>query len=159
MVADHELPKKVEYHSFSILDSEKLKDLFNQIQPDIVINLAAVSSVGKSWEIPQETVLTYVIGALNVLEAARALEKNPAILLIGSSEEYAPTQDLIHEGSPLNANNPYGISKVMQENFARLYRQRYEMKVFCVRTFNHTGVGQTDTFVLPSFCKQVAEIE
>ena len=33
------------------------------------------------------------------------------------------------------------------------------MKIYCVRPFNHTGVGQKDTFVLPSFCKQVAEIE
>ena len=40
-----------------------------------------------------------------------------------------------------------------------MYKQRYNMKIVCTRSFNHTGIGQTDTFAIPSFCKQVAEIE
>lgn len=51
------------------------------------------------------------------------------------------------------------ISKVTQEQFAKLYREQYSLKIYCVRPFNHTGIGQRDSFVLPSFCKQVAEID
>ena len=58
----------------------------------------------------------------------------------------------------MDLNNPYGISKVAQESFAKLYREQYDMKIYCVRSFNHTGIGQKESFVLPSFCKQVAEI-
>ena len=47
----------------------------------------------------------------------------------------------------------------MQEQFANIYRNQYGLKIFCVRSFNHTGIGQRDSFVLPSFCKQVVEIE
>ena len=100
-----------------------------------------------------------VIGALNTLEAARCINDVPRVLFIGSSEEYAPCDLPINENMPLSANNPYGISKMAQERFAEIYRDRYGMQVYCVRPFNHTGIGQKDTFVLPSFCKQVAEIE
>jgi GDP-4-dehydro-6-deoxy-D-mannose reductase len=100
-----------------------------------------------------------VVGALNIMEAARKLDAMPKVMFIGSSEEYEVSDKPVSEKNALNANNPYGISKVTQERFAALYREQYGMKVYCVRPFNHTGVGQKDSFVLPSFCKQVAEIE
>ena len=125
----------------------------------MIINLAAISSVGLSWKIPQKTMEVNVIGALNILEASRKQENKPKVMFIGSSEEYAPSDKPLNEDSPLNANNPYGISKLTQERYAELYRNQYGMKVYCVRPFNHTGIGQKETFVLPSFCKQVAEIE
>jgi GDP-4-dehydro-6-deoxy-D-mannose reductase len=100
-----------------------------------------------------------VVGALNILEAARKQDSKSKVMFIGSSEEYEVSDMPIDEQMALNANNPYGISKVTQERFAALYRSEYGMKIYCVRSFNHTGVGQKDTFVLPSFCKQVAQIE
>ena len=64
----------------------------------------------------------------------------------------------ISENFPIDANNPYGISKVMQEHFSDLYRNKYGMNIVNTRTFNHTGVGQPERFAIPSFVKQVAEI-
>ena len=93
------------------------------------------------------------------MEAARKSGHMPKVMFIGSSEEYEMTDSDISEDTPLNANNPYGISKMAQERFAEVYRARYGMQIYCVRPFNHTGVGQRDSFVLPSFCKQAAEIE
>ena len=58
----------------------------------------------------------------------------------------------------LNANNPYGISKITQERFMMLYYERYGMDILYTRSFNHTGIGQRDSFVLADFCKQVANI-
>lgn len=80
-------------------------------------------------------------------------------MFVGSSEEYVISDSPMNEDRQLNASNPYGISKVTQEQFAKLYKEQYGLKIYCVRPFNHTGVGQRDSFVLPSFCKQVAEIE
>ena len=142
-----------------ILDAGSVERVVREESPDMIVNLAAISSVGQSWNMPQTTVSVNVIGALNVLEAARRLEKTPKILFVGSSEEYEASDEPISEKNPLNANNPYGISKAAQERFAEVYRERFGMKVYCVRPFNHTGPGQSDSFVLPSFCKQVAEIE
>lgn len=142
-----------------ILDAGSVERVVRETGPDMIVNLAAISSVGQSWNIPQTTVSVNVIGALNILEAARRLENSPKILFVGSSEEYEASDEPISEKNPLNANNPYGISKAAQERFAKVYRERFGMKIYCVRPFNHTGPGQSDSFVLPSFCKQVAEIE
>lgn len=153
------LPAGVTYHKGDLLSSDQVQALILAEQPDIIVNLAAISSVGASWSIPQTTVSVNVVGALNILEAARKCETAPRVLFVGSSEEYAATDSPMDESTPLNANNPYGISKMTQERFAALYRERYGMQVCCVRPFNHTGVGQRESFVLPSFCKQAAEIE
>lgn len=142
-----------------ILDAGSVERVIRETVPDMIVDLAAVSSVGQSWNIPQTTVSVNVIGALNILEAARQLENSPKILFVGSSEEYETSDKPISERYSLSANNPYGISKAAQERFAQVYRERFGMKIYCVRPFNHTGVGQSDSFVLPSFCKQVAQIE
>lgn len=158
-IAGTMLPTEVEFHEADLLNSDAVEKLVNNIAPDIIINLAAISSVGASWNIPQTTVQVNVVGALNIMEAARKCKHKPKVLFVGSSEEYVISNIPINEQAELNANNPYGISKVSQEQFAKLYREQYGVKVYCVRPFNHTGVGQRDSFVLPSFCKQVAEIE
>lgn len=153
------LPADVIYYKANLMDSQQVETIIAKEQPQIIVNLAAISSVGASWNIPQMTISVNVVGALNILEASRKCEQAPRVLFVGSSEEYDVCDGPMDESTPLNANNPYGISKMTQESFAKLYRDRYGMKVYCVRPFNHTGVGQRDTFVLPSFCKQVAEIE
>lgn len=153
------LPSEVEFYESDLLETEAVEGLVNRILPDIIVNLAAISSVGASWSIPQTTMQVNVVGALNIMEAAKKSVKKPKILFIGSSEEYLISDFPMNEDRPLNACNPYGISKVTQEQFAKLYRDQYGLKIYCVRTFNHTGVGQRESFVLPSFCKQVAEIE
>lgn len=159
LLKSESVPNRVGFVRCNILDSKEVTNLLLTISPDMVINLAAISSVGLSWSKPQDTIEVNVVGGLNILEASRALEKSPKILFVGSSEEYEPSSLPISEKTMINANNPYGISKVTQESFATLYSSRYGLKIYCVRPFNHIGVGQRDSFVIPSFCKQVAEIE
>lgn len=153
------LSSEVEFHESDLLETEAVERLINKIQPDIIVNLAAISSVGVSWSIPQTTMQVNVVGALNIMEAAKNSKKSPKILFVGSSEEFVISDSPLNEKVQLNASNPYGISKVTQEQFAKIYKEQYGLKIYCVRSFNHTGVGQRDTFVLPSFCKQVAEID
>lgn len=151
--------KDIEYRDMDILNKEMIKPILKEFQPDYLINLAAISSVGMSWKIPNKTVEVNVIGTINLLEAVHAFCPECKVLLIGSSEEYISKNEPLKETDEVNANNPYGISKIAQENFAKLYKEKYGMKIVCTRSFNHIGVGQMDTFAIPSFCKQVAEIE
>lgn len=151
--------KDLKYYDMDILNKELVDNIINDCQPDYLINLAAISSVGLSWSIPDKTIEVNVVGTLNLLEAVKKNCPKCKILLIGSSEEYESKDRPLKEDDVVNANNPYGISKISQENFAKLYSEKYGLNIVCTRSFNHTGIGQLDQFVIPSFCKQVAEIE
>lgn len=141
-----------------ILDKNRVYEVLDTIKPDYVVNLAAISSVGKSWKIPGETIEINICGTVNILEAIRQIDSSTRVLLIGSSEEYEACNSPIDENAKLNANNPYGISKLTQEMLASLYREHFNMLIYYVRVFNHTGVGQNEDFVIPSWCKQIAKI-
>lgn len=141
-----------------IMDEDRVRATVSKVSPDCIFNMAGSSSVGVSWSVPQSTVSINVIGTLNILEAVRALDSEIKVLCIGSSEEYAAKGGPLSEEDPLDASNPYGISKLMLDKYCALYREHFGMKVYHVRAFNHTGVGQADTFVIPSWCKQAARI-
>lgn len=143
----------------NILNACEVKKTIESIKPDLIINLAAISSVGQSWEMPQTTIEINTIGALNILEVSKNICPRPVVMFVGSSEEYGPSDAPLSERSELLSNNPYGVSKIAQENLAKTYRDRYGIKIFCVRSFNHTGIGQKEAFAIPNFCKQVAAIE
>lgn len=149
----------ISYEKINILDKEMLDEIIKKYMPEYIVNLAAISSVGLSWKIPADTMNVNIIGTINILESVRENVPSARILLIGSSEEYIQKNVPLKEEDQLDANNPYGISKIAQENIAKMYVERYGLNIVCTRSFNHTGVGQTDSFAIPSFCKQVAEIE
>lgn len=149
----------VQYGVADLLQAVDVERTVRDAKPDFVVNLAAISSVGQSWKIPQKTIEVNVVGTLHLIEAVHALAPSARVLLVGSSEEYAKKKAPLREEDSITANNPYGISKIAQENFASLYREKYGMQIICTRSFNHTGVGQTAQFVIPGFCMQAATID
>ena len=147
------------FPEFNLLEKSAVDAAVQNADPDYVVNLAAISSVGESWKNPVMTVDVKIKGTLQLLDAVQRFAPSAKVLLIGSAEEYAAKNSPLVEADTLEASNPYGITKIAQENFAELYRKKYGMRIVCTRSFNHTGIGQTPTFALPSFCKQVAEID
>ena len=75
--------ENVVYAKADLLNDRSVSDIILEVKPDMIINLAAVSSVGLSWEIPQITMSVNVIGALNILEAAKQLPFLPKVMFIG----------------------------------------------------------------------------
>ena len=154
--ADSPIAELSAFRTGDITDAEIVEAIIHELAPDVIVNLAAISSVGLSWRCPQATMAVNVVGPVNILQAAASLDRMPKVLLIGSSEEYAPSALPVDESAPINASSPYGVSKIAQENMANLYADRFGIPIYKVRAFNHTGVGQADSFVLPSWCKQIA---
>ncbi|SCY73132.1 GDP-mannose 4,6-dehydratase [Butyrivibrio sp. INlla14] len=146
------------WYNCDLNNSEQVKNVIAEVGPTHIINLAGQSNVGISWRIPKLTIETNVCGAINIIEAVHECDLDSSILMIGSSEEYDASDKALSENSKINASNPYGISKMMLGLFCEIYRKRYGLKLHYVRTFNHTGIGQNDNFVIPSWCKQVASI-
>lgn len=152
--------KSNNYFSCDITNSSAVFNLINQVKPNYIINLAAISSVSSSWKKPQLTYQINVGGTINLLDSlVKQNNLSCKVLIVGSSEEYKQSNKPLSEDSPLDSNNPYGLSKEAQEKIAGLYSSKYGIPVIFTRSFNHTGVGQKASFVIPSFCKQVVDIE
>lgn len=152
-----------ETHTLDILDSNAAAELFDALLPDVVFHLAAQSSVSVSWKKPQLTAQVNVIGSINVLEALRAAKKEDIrLILIGSGEEYGYIRSgacPLTEVEPLRPGNVYAATKACQGMLGAVYARAYKKDIITVRAFNHSGPGQSDTFVISDFCRQIAQAE
>ncbi|MDE5556662.1 MAG: GDP-mannose 4,6-dehydratase [Ruminococcus sp.] len=147
------------WHVLDVLRKDDVKNLIDEIKPDIIYHLAAQSSVAVSWKKPQLTAEINIIGSINVMEA---LPDGVRLILIGSGEEYGFIGENacpIKETEILNPANIYAVSKVCAGMIGRIYHRAYGKDIITVRAFNHSGAGQAETFVISDFCKQIAEIE
>lgn len=136
--------------------------LVESVRPERVLHLAGQSSPHQSWLDPAGTLRTNVLGIVHVLDAARRQGLQPAVLVVGSAEEYGPVarEELpIKETTPLRPASPYAVSKVAQAALAALYGPAGGMRVVTTRTFHHTGPGRGEAFAESSFARQIAEIE
>ncbi len=136
--------------------------VIQSVKPDRVFHLAAWSDVRASWDQPWAVYELNISCQLNLLEALRLHTPEARVLVVASSEVYGliEPEDLpIHELTPLRPNSPYGISKVAQDLMAQQYWYNYGLSAIRVRSFNHIGPGQADSFVASAFARQIAEIE
>ena len=149
----------VEYYNLDIRRADEVRSVVREISPTQIYHLAGVSAVDVSWNNPRLTFEVNVLGTYNLLEAAMLLPSTPRILNVSTSQVLGPSDDILTETSPLSPDNPYAASKAMAELLRVQYRKYTDGGIITARSFNHTGPGQTPSFVLPSIAKQFAEME
>ena len=153
---------KLELFETDVQNFSEVKDVIAKVLPDKIYHFAAQSLVHKSFSAPNETMSVNINGQLNVFEAVRALNINPFIQVVGSSDEYGlvnKDETPITEDNPLRPLSPYAVSKVAQDLLGYQYFKSYGLNIIRTRSFNHTGIRRPDNFVLSSFAKQIALIE
>ncbi len=143
-------------------EPEGVRALVEKVQPDYIFHLAAQSIPSASFADPWGTLETNIRSQVNLLHAVRLLGLKARVIAIGSNEEYGlPSEaDLpLTEEAPLRPHNPYAVSKVAQDLMGLQYHLAYGLDVVRIRPFNHTGPGQSPSFVVPAFASQIARIE
>ena len=143
-------------------DAFSTRDALGQIRPDYVFHLAAQSFVPTSWSAPTESLVTNVVGQLNLFEAIRKLGLRCRIQIACSSEEYGlvqPSELPIRETNALRPLSPYAVSKVAQDMLAYQYWMSWRLESVRTRGFNHEGPRRGPVFVASDFAKQIADIE
>ncbi|MDJ0850982.1 MAG: GDP-mannose 4,6-dehydratase [Myxococcota bacterium] len=131
-----------------------------ELRPALVVHLAAVSAVSESRRDPRAAFHVNFAGSRCVLEAMARRAPDARLLLVGSGDQYGvaePGAAPFREGDPLRPVSPYARTKAAADLLAARYAAD-GLDVVRVRAFNHTGPGQDDRFVLPSFARQAAEI-
>jgi GDP-D-mannose dehydratase len=146
----------------NLLNKEEVNETIKSINPDYIYHLAGQSAVGLSWKEPTLTMNVNINGTINLLDAVRENNIDTKVLIIGSSDEYGvikPEDCPINEEKLLSPASPYAISKMAQEQIAKLYVNSYKMNLIMVRAFNHIGPMQSKNFVVSDFASKIAEIE
>ncbi|HEX6459980.1 MAG TPA: GDP-mannose 4,6-dehydratase [Thermoleophilaceae bacterium] len=155
-----DLPGVSVYEQVDLHDGRAVRDVVSRLKPKQVVHLAAQASVARSWETPGEVISSNVTTSLNLLEAVRLEAPDTLVLVACSGEEYGRPQSLpVDESHPLSPRNPYATSKAMVDVLAGSYVEMHGMRVLRARAFNHAGPGQSDTYVVARFARQVAEAE
>ena len=145
-----------------LLDAGATRSAVAAARPDAVFHLAALASVGASWDSPAETFDNNTRSTLNLLDAVRAEAPDAVVLIAGSGEEYGPVPEErlpVSEAEPLRPQNPYAVSKAAADLVAGFYADAHGLRVIRTRAFNHAGPGQSAAYVVSAFAKQIADAE
>jgi nucleoside-diphosphate-sugar epimerase len=149
------------YHQVDLTDGPRLRALLEEVQPDVIVHLAAIAFVGHGAA--DAFYQVNLIGTRNLLEAISASGKLPeCVLLASSANVYGNAREGVLDESTLPAPaNDYAVSKLAMEHMASLWRHR--LPIVITRPFNYTGVGQAENFLLPKivahFRRKAARIE
>ena len=133
-----------------MLDMSSLIRVLQQCQPDEIYNLAAMSHVHVSFEIPEYTGNTDGLGTLRILDAVRLLgmEKKTRIYQASTSELYGKVQEIPQtETTPFYPRSPYGVAKLYAYWIIKNYREAYNMFACNGILFNHESPLRGETFV------------
>ena len=148
-------------HFGDMTDSTNLIRLVQEIQPDEVYNLAAMSHVRVSFEIPEYVADTDGVGTLRLLEAIRiaGLENKTRIYQASTSELYGKVQEIPQtENTPFYPRSPYGVAKMYAYWITVNYREAYNMFACNGILFNHESPIRGETFVTRKITRAVSRI-
>jgi len=142
-----ELPAEPKYRRIDLADVAGLTALADELRPDAVVHLAAISFIGHGD--PGAFYRVNLIGTRNLLAALAAAGKRPdCVLLPSSANVYGnAVAGMLDENTSPNPASDYAVSKLAMEYMARLWMDR--LPIVIVRPFNYTGIGQTPQFLIP----------
>lgn len=151
----------LESRSLDITDADSVLDAIETWQPTHVLHLAGIAAPMAASADPDQAWRVHVFGARNLGRAI--LEKAPecALLHVGSGLIYGGTARsglALDETAVLDPLDEYGVTKAAAD-LAMGALAAKGLKVIRLRPFNHTGMGQSEDFVVPAFAMQIARIE
>lgn len=153
------LSDKITLHPGDMTDAGSIQNAIEKIRPDEIYNLAGMSQVRWSYEVPSMTMDVNCLGLLRIIESVRGLGLDCKIYQACSSEMFGKVQETPqNEKTPFYPRSPYGVSKAAAYYMARVYRESYGMKIYCGFLFNHESERRGEEFLSRKVCKAVGEI-
>lgn len=157
----HESDVKFNLYHGDLTDSTNLIRIIQEVQPDEIYNLAAMSHVHVSFEMPEYTANADGIGTLRLLEAIRilGLEKKTKIYQASTSELYGKVQAVPQtESTPFYPRSPYAVAKLYAYWITVNYREAYNLFACNGILFNHESPHRGETFVTRKITRAISKI-
>lgn len=157
----HEKNVRFKLHYGDLTDSANLIRIIQEVQPDEIYNLGAMSHVKVSFDTPEYTANTDGLGALRLLEAVKllGLTKKTKIYQASTSELYGLVQEIPQkETTPFYPRSPYAVAKMYAYWITINYREAYTMFACNGILFNHESPLRGETFVTRKITRGVAKI-
>jgi GDPmannose 4,6-dehydratase len=148
-------------HYGDMTDSTNLTRIIKEVKPDEIYNLAAMSHVRVSFDLPEYVADTDGIGTLRILEAIRLLgmEKKTKIYQASTSELYGKVREVPqNELTPFYPRSPYGVAKLYAFWITKNYREAYDIFACNGILFNHESPIRGETFVTRKITRAVSRI-
>ena len=148
-------------HYGDMTDTSNLIRIVQEVKPDEIYNLAAMSHVHVSFETPEYTANVDALGTLRLLEAIRILnlEKKTKIYQASTSELYGKVQEVPQkETTPFYPRSPYGVAKIYGYWITVNYREAYNLFACNGILFNHESPLRGETFVTRKITRAVSKI-
>ena len=161
ILSDDEV-RSVEWRNGDVRDPDVIRKAIEQTRPDVIYHLAGVSFVPEARDAPATAYEINVLGAVRLLAVVAGLKAagtlDPIVLIVGSATQYG-RHDVdempLDEASEQRPQDVYAASKAAQE-IASLQMYRADgIRVICTRSFNHSGVGHAEHFLLPALVRRV----
>lgn len=154
------LKKKIIMHPADMTDAGSLHNAIERCVPDEIYNLAGMSQVRWSYDVPSMTMDVNCLGLLRIIESVRSLKLDCKIYQACSSEMFGKVREVPQcETTPFYPRSPYGVSKAAAYYIARVYRESYGMKIYCGLLFNHESERRGEEFLTRKVAKAVAAIK
>jgi len=160
----HHISNRDDVYTFygDLLDYPSLMRIFNEVKPDEIYNLAAMSHVRISFDVPSFTIQSNALGVLNMLEVYRTICPDAKFYQASSSEMFGNSVDpdgVQRLTTPMNPVSPYGCAKVMGYNLVRHYRHAYGLHACNGVLFNHESPRRGSNFVTNKVVKGAVSIK
>jgi GDPmannose 4,6-dehydratase len=156
-----DIDSRIETHYGDMSDIPSLTRIMTMVKPDEIYNLAAMSHVRISFDIPHYTIQTNAMGVLNILEAYRNIVPKAKFYQASSSEMFGNSVDkdgVQRLTTPMTPVSPYGCAKVLGYNLVRHYRHAYGLHACNGILFNHESPRRGTNFVTNKVVKTAVHI-
>ncbi|MEX2153701.1 MAG: GDP-mannose 4,6-dehydratase [Gemmatimonadaceae bacterium] len=144
-----------------VLSDASIRQAIDGSAPDRVVHLAGIAFAPEANASPVRTFEINALGAMRLLAALEPAGGAVRVLVVGSAEQYGAQEASaypIGEGATLRPLTPYSVAKAAQELIALQAFRSTGIHIVCTRSFNHSGVGHGDNYLLPTLVRRVTRL-
>lgn len=150
---------RLHLHRIDLLNQLAILDLINEVQPDEIYNLAAITSPDTDWEMPELYGQYNALGVVRLFDAVRKVTPETKIFQASSFEMLLSSEEPLTEQSETRPGNPAAVAKQYAHSMAKSYRDRYGMNIWTGILFEHTSPRRDTRFITRKITRAAAKIK